>query len=149
MKRIAAAVLDNIARTGRHIMWVFPDPEGGEVFSYTIGNSLRGLPELLWLGRYDPKTVVWLLNELSERMVRRRGSFRDGEIVDLGGAQPICVVEASDEVKERFTIQVANFANGDYSVLQVVMPDKEGRFPWDDGCADPYARQKIYRRRFQ
>ena len=42
---------ERIARRGRSFVGVFPcEGDDGHAFSYTIGNHLRGLPELLIVG---------------------------------------------------------------------------------------------------
>jgi hypothetical protein len=152
MDELHAKVRDNIKRTGRHIMYVFPNEDDPDkmngYFGYSIGNTNKGLPELLLVGNIEPRYMMALINTLSQKMLDRGRKFDDGELVDLGGKIPMCIVDASDEVKDRFTIQCENFldAGRDYAVQQIVMPDKTGKLPWQEGCADPYAKVKVYRR---
>lgn len=139
----------NIALHGRSIIGVFPnagskDPVN-EAFAYTIGNAIKGLPELLIVGMYED---TYTLNRLSSMMLERGKKFADGELVLLGeGARvPVCVVDASDAVKDRYTFQASNYHGGeDYAVMQVVVPDTHGLFPWQPGCSRPYADVKVYR----
>lgn len=150
MRQMDQRVRDNIARTGRHIMGVFPDVDSedplNESFTYSIGNSLRNLPELLLVGLCGESFAI---NALSELMLKRGRKFDDGEIVSLGGPFAVCVVDASEDVKREFTIQVGRqlgIADQDYDVMQVVLPDKDGRFPWQPDCAEPYRRVRTWRR---
>jgi hypothetical protein len=138
---------ENIERTGRSVVGVFPganseDPTN-DAFAYTIGNALRGLPELLLIGMYGETHMI---NALSDRMIERGMKFGDGEVVSLGGPHPVRVFDADESVKDQFTIQATNyFGTREYDVMQVVLPDTEGRFPWQAGCAEPYRRVVVHR----
>jgi hypothetical protein len=149
MTALHVKVMENIARTGRHIMGVFPtgaeDDPINAAFQYTIGNSLKKMPELLIVGMYDD---LYAINALSQLMIVRGRKFEDGEVVSLGGPFAVCVVDASEDVKRRFTIQVARqlcIEDAGYAVMQVVLPDKRGRFPWQIGCAAPFSKVKVWR----
>lgn len=48
-------------------------------FSYTIGNQLKGLPELLVIGSCEAS----YLNDYSRLMIARGAPFDDGEVVAL------------------------------------------------------------------
>lgn len=138
---------ETVARCGRLIMTVGQTidetPDINECFSYSIGNYPK-MPELLCVGLLDAQT----LNVLSGIMLERGRRFDDGEIVSLGAAVPICVVEADESVKQRYTFQATAWhGSEDYSVMQVVAPDKAGRFPWQAGCEPPYSTVKVYRRK--
>jgi hypothetical protein len=50
-------------------------------------------------------------------------------------------------VKDEFMVQAtAVLGNRDYRVMQVVFCDREGRLPWEEGCAEPYRNVKIHRK---
>jgi hypothetical protein len=139
---------DNIRRTGRTIIGVFPDEKSvdptNEAFAYTVGNALKGLPELLVVGMYGD---TFTLNKLSEMMIERGERFDDGQIVSLGGKHPVRVFDADDSVKDQYTIQASNYYGRErYDVMQVVLSDPDGKFPWQAGCAEPYRRVRIHRR---
>jgi hypothetical protein len=140
---------ENIARHGRSCLGVFAladakDPVN-ETFIYTIGNAQKGLPELLLVGVCNDGGA---LNLLSEEMIRRGRPFDDREVVKLSGADhPVCVVEASNDVKDDYTCQANGYWGRDgYSVMQVVIPDRAGLFPWQAGCAKPYCKVAVHRR---
>lgn len=150
MDAFRRTMADNIRRSGRTLLGVFPSEDSddplNDAFTYSVGNSLVGLPELLVVGIFDG--MQWPLNELSRLMIERGRKFDDGEMVSLGeGALPLCLVDASEEVKERYTVQATSFfGEENYQVMQVVLPDKDGRFPWQAECAPPYRGVKVYRR---
>jgi hypothetical protein len=136
-----AAVAENIERHGRHLQAVFPVAEGDPPpFVYTIGN--RPLPELLLVGAWD---LAWLLNDLSARQ-REAGEALLGD-VSLGGEHPVRLIDVTDDaVKEKWTVQAGrHYGDEAYLVTQVVVPDKAGRFPGEDGCQEPYAAQPLLR----
>lgn len=137
-----------IAQYGRTIIGVFPDhktSDPNEAFVYSIGNALKGYPELLLIGFAQEHR---LLNVLSDRMLQRGHRFHDGELIDLGGIVPLCVVAASEQVKQLFTIQASAYYAPElaYEVMQVVVPDKHGKFPWDPDCAHPFCDVTVYRK---
>ncbi len=136
----------HVAKDGRAVMGVFPEPEiGKRAFSYSIGNAKRGLPELLVIGLCGPDGM-WLINAMSKLMLQRGRKFDDGEMVDLGGLCPVCVVDASGAVRDEYTIQAGQWlGREDYPVQQIVMPDKTGRLPWHSGCAEPYRNIPVLR----
>jgi Domain of unknown function (DUF4262) len=144
-----------IEQNGRFIIQVFPRAESGskydpinDSFAYTIGNwTPRGLPELLLVGVSLGGHLAGVLNDLSEKMIARECAFADGELVNLGGKCPVCIIEASDSVKEKYTIQATTYQFGlNYRVMQVVAPDRNGRFPWEEGCQEPYKSVIVHRR---
>jgi hypothetical protein len=146
LRRYVAQSMENISRCGRTLVGVFAlagskDP-ANETFVYTIGNSLAGLPELLIVGLCEDRGI---LNAMSKIMIERGRGFDDGEMVKLG-ALPVCCVHAAPEVQVLYTIQVARFVPDPYSVIQVVLCDPKGRFPWDRGCAKPFRDVKVRRR---
>lgn len=146
MDKIREKMAADIARTGRSVLSVFPDGEGGEAFSYSVGNCLKDLPELLVLGM-RPEDAGWLINDLSQEMIKRGRKFGDGEVFSLGGPCPVCVIDAAESVKADYTIQAGHLIGGrDYDVMQIVPPDPAGKFPWDEGCAEPYSKAKVMRR---
>jgi hypothetical protein len=138
----------HIEKYGRSIVGVFADEDEQDVinhtFSYTIGNTIKGMPELLVFGIAQSS----LLNHLSELMIKRDRGFKNNEIIDIGGKHPTCAIDADDEeVKKEFTIQAGRYLGHEfYRVQQIVIPDKNGLFPWQVGCAEPYSKVRIWRK---
>jgi hypothetical protein len=118
-RKFYAGTAEHIKRSGRSIMQVFvPEGEEGWPFSYTIGNHLRELPELLAIGT----SQGGFLNDLSQKMVDAGKPFEDGQF----------------QVGEYFGHQ-------NYSVMQVLIPDREGKFPGEDGCQPPWSQFPVLR----
>jgi len=135
-------VAADIVLHGQSVVGVFGEPP----FSYTIGNHGVGLPELLVLG-IDPGDACWVLNRLGA-MQRELGKPLIGDVsLGEGAAQPLRLRAVADErrVKDEYTCQVyVHYQTEDYAVTQVLIPDKEGRFPGDAGCAEPFGRVPIF-----
>src|SRR5262249_19240425 len=111
-------------------------PDSGFPFAYTIGNAIVGLPELLVIGTHEGN----ILNILSERMIARGRAFDDGEIVSLGGKYPIKIVNADQRAQSEYTIQAGqHHGYENYTVQQVLLCDRQGCFPGDPGCWQPFS----------
>jgi hypothetical protein len=131
-------VHEDIQERGRSVIAVMPDnADPNEAFTYTIGNARIGLPELLVVGSCHP-SMCGMLNALSKIMLQK-GAFVDGQTVSLGGQYPVYVFDAKEGVKDDFTIQATNYlGRSNYMVMQVVMPDSHGKWPWQADCDEPY-----------
>ena len=133
----------HIERAGRTIIAVFPTEEDpGVPFAYTIGNHLKGLPELLVIGTAQGV----FLNTLSHLMIAAGHGFEDGETVRMLGSKEVKLIHASAAAREEYTIQAGeHFGHDEYEVMQVLIPDKQGRFPGDEDCEEPYASVPVLR----
>lgn len=126
-------VAEVIARVGRQVIGVIDNPP----FAYTIGNTLHDPPhpELLVIGTSDNR----MLNALSEMVVERGRPFDHMELVDLGGKFPVRILQAGSRARREYTIQAGqHLGQEDYAIMQVLLPDQQGRFPGDPGCSHPY-----------
>ncbi len=112
-------------------------------FAYTIGNALKGLPELLLLGPFNPQIVCGILNDLSEHM-REKGSPLPVGLCSLSGYSHAFLVRlAGQKAKDEYTIQASAFYDHeDYKVLQILLCDRAGRYPDDEDC-DPIFRVEL------
>lgn len=111
-------------------------------FNYTIGNALVGLPELLLVGSIHPMMGL-ALNHLGQKMRDDKKPLEEG-LVDIGWTFPFKVRKASPKAKTEYTIQAGRFFDHeDYEVLQVMICDKDGKYPDDPECAAPYAVELV------
>jgi Domain of unknown function (DUF4262) len=124
-------VREGIARHGWMLQAVFPVEAGdGPPFVYTAGLAALGHPELVVYGLpHDTGGVI--LNELGRRV-------RAGRRLVHG--------ERLDDVVEGFQVEVLAVADNQplgvarrlygpgVRALQIVYPDAEGRWPWEDDC---------------
>lgn len=104
-------------------------------FAYTIGNQEKRLPELLLIGNFRPTDAHHILSMLTGKMLASRAGFEDGEKVSIGGKHPLLIYSATEEAKSKYTIQAGQFyANEDYDVQQVLLPDPNGHYSGDAAC---------------
>jgi len=150
-RRLRADLEHKVRTYGRAVMWIFPADDSADplndTFAYTVGNAPK-LPELLVIGMQD-KNAKWVLNAASDALAKTLAAAGpippQGMALDLGGKCPVYLVPASDEAKKDMTFAATNWHGGtDYPLMQVVMPDQHGRFPWHDDCDWPYGRVRLW-----
>jgi hypothetical protein len=137
-----ARTAEDIERFGRSIL-IVGEGEEGWPFSYTIGNCLHGLPELLAVGTLEGG----FLNDLSQKMIDAGKPFENGELVYVGGRLPVKAIRCNVAAAQAdYTIQVGEyFGHQDYSVMQVLLPDRSGKFPGEDGCQPLWSECPVLR----
>jgi Domain of unknown function (DUF4262) len=149
MRKFHDGVEKDIKAYGRRIICVGPteaEPptSQNDFFAYTVGNARRGLPELLIIGT---SRGGYMLNPLSEMMIERGQKFADGEMIECGCKFPFCLIDANETVKDSYTIQAGeHYSSQDYAVMQVVIPDRDGHFPWQPKCVAPFSHVVVHRR---
>jgi hypothetical protein len=143
-RRLFDDVARHILEAGQSVVGVF-DPDGEDLpFSYTIGNTAHGLPELLIVG-LEPRAAQNVLNALGLMMRERGTAFANLEQVSLhAGALPVLMVETDDRGTGAFAVQAAAYyADRPVAVVQVLVPDPLGLFPGHAGCQQPYASVEV------
>ena len=129
---------DHLTRYGRTIIGVFPgEGDDSPAFSYTIGNTSQGFPELLVIG----SSHAPYLDDLSRLMIAAGKPFVEGQLVQVSMLRlPMKVVRAGNAARDLYTIQVGEFyGHQDYAILQLLISDTDGRFPDEPGCAEPWS----------
>lgn len=123
----------NILEHGLHIQGVGSSPTEPS-FCYTIGNCEKGYPELLLIGNFNPCDIATILNILSVNMIETR-EIPDGMVKPWEDAQyPVLARKASEVARKKYTILVDDVvAIRNYDVIQIVLCDKEGKYPGDEG----------------
>ena len=150
MDKLRAAIEQDIERCGRTIIGVFACEEGDMPFAYTIGNAIHAirqaaglLPELLVIGLAQAP----FLNDLSQMMIDADAPFHDNQIVLMHGAEkPVKIIKPSDIARTEYAIQAGQFFGSEnYQIMQVLLPDRAGKFPDDPGCQPPFSNIPILR----
>jgi hypothetical protein len=130
---------NDIRRNGRSVLCIGAE-DGSPAFAYTIGNAIEDLPELLMIGGVCDSCAVNALDDLSQTMIERGSAFADGELVSLGAKYPVKIIDADQRARDEYTIQAGQYHDTeDYRVQQVLIPDRNGRYPDDPECQRPYA----------
>lgn len=140
LNRISRAIAEN----GQFIVATANDD--GRAFYYTIGNFDAGLPELLLVLHVSPDFAQSVLNDVGKIMRERGRAFEDGELVDIGSPAKLKVVRAPASASTDYGILVAQYfscMHTDVEMLQVLIPDPQGRFPDEEECDPVYAGQPV------
>lgn len=104
--------------------------EDGDVFSYTVGLMKWHHPEFIIFG-LPPVAAAAILNALG-REVRNGRVYETGRHDEILVGYPAELVEVTDST-EHLTMANRVFADRrPVPALQIVWPDRHGRFPWED-----------------
>lgn len=112
-----------------------------DAFTYTVGLTGRGLPEL-WLGTLAPAQAGPILNAAAKKQRARGGAFQPGRLdlefsVDFRVHGPVDVDEAAVGVARQM------HPLSDVVVLQVLWPDEAGLFPDEPGYDERRFPQRV------
>jgi hypothetical protein len=120
----------------------------GPTFAYTVGLTPHGFPELITAGP-PVRTAKEVLNQLARRVFDRNERFTDGQVIPevLSGFDAV-IVEGSYGRDHLWPATALALYEAEYQVRlqQVVWPDPDGRFPWDEGYSMPPQAQPLLRR---
>lgn len=131
--------LTDIDESGLHIVHV-PSEDGGAAYSFSIG---------LWHSFEQPEVVVFglpedvaheLLNSIADEAGEDK-KFRAEERHDeLLIGYPVRFVEVPKSAYARF-LGLAQwvYQGEDFQCVQLVWPDKQGRWPWQPGVREGFA----------
>jgi hypothetical protein len=137
-------ILAQIAEFGWSVLGIEQDDEGPS-YSFSVGLfHTLDVPELLVVGQ-KPQNAQGLINHVGELM-REGRRFADGERAEgiLEGYPAVLV--AVDPRYYREYLGYARWVNrgSDFPALQIICPDRDGRFPWDDGYpAELFWHQRV------
>jgi hypothetical protein len=135
-----------IDKCGWMIQGVFgTEQDPGPSYAYTVGLTAHGFPELAVAG-LPPQVMQTLLNDVAKRVFDLNRRYTHGEVLDdvLGGGYKVMVV---DGPASRDTIWpgTANALFGEEGVTlqQLVWPDDQHRYPWDENYSLPVDAQPV------
>lgn len=150
MAKIEDQVLENIARFGLSVLSIGPDSDNDiPPFSYSIGLSLKEGSELL-CESLPPDISHSLISEIASQLPKNNIAVDHSCIVRglLQHNMPIALVVVDEEdIHDTRTIQVSGIIDVyNYKVLQVILPDSSGIFPWQEGHDIGMGIQNIHRK---
>jgi hypothetical protein len=127
-----ARAAEIIEQEGWLIQGVFPVEEDGDFFSYTVGLTTKGLPELIVFG-WPPEVAGVVLNDIARAAVAGTIKLAHGEVLtdflDHGYKLTLCAVK---DTREHLTVANRFYGiDGPVRAVQLVWPDAEHRFPWE------------------
>jgi Domain of unknown function (DUF4262) len=134
-----------IDRVGWAVVSILPhDPDDPTVFAYTVGLTAHHYPELIIAG-LPPHIAHSLLNDMAGRVYDQARRFHHGErITDLIACYDAVIVDG-----DATDVLLPGAANARYGpdqvrLQQIVWPDPQSRYPWDDGYSlDPRTQPVI------
>lgn len=135
LDKLGKQVQTNVKNSGVHVWGIFGSEES-PTFAYTTGLAEKDLPEFLMVG-FAPESSHAIIMMAYEEMKKRGRRFEDREVflVDDDPQKALVFLDARDSVKDDFTIQTGQYyQTEDYQVQQIMVPDREGRFPNDPAC---------------
>lgn len=134
-------VVDLIDKHGWAVQGVFGQDHAWEAFSYTVGLTAEGLPEL-WIGSLGPTQSTPILNALAERLVTERALPAD-EPVDVGYSVPFRIRGPVEYSAAEAFVAGRLYDDANVTVLQVLFPDAAGVFPDEDGYDNARFPQRV------
>jgi hypothetical protein len=131
-----AEVREIVAQSGWCVIKV-PADEDNPGFAYTVGlGTSFAHPEVIVLG-LDPSVMHEMLNAIGE-LVSQGSAFHTGESSpDVLAGYEVQFVEVSPAAFDSYLGRAVEYYDGgQFSSLQCIWPDKEGRYPWTAGVSD-------------
>ena len=113
-------------------------------FAYTVGlHKTFGFPELIVVG-LRLEIMHAMLNEFGERLKAGEKLPIDGAVADIIDGFDVRLRPVKDEKSYKEHVGYAIWFNGglDFPLLQLVWPDKKGKFPGDKGAASVLKKQQ-------
>ena len=115
------------------------DPDPANCFSYTIGLSAHGHPEVVMTG-LPPDVGQAFLNIAGDLVVNGDGSFVTGETTtELADGPPMPILEVTD----RSGLTAVEAIYGEVRAVQIVWTDSRGHLPWEAAYANPPGSQPL------
>lgn len=113
------------------------DGDGPPGFQFTVGLTLRGLPEMIVYGLPED-AGMGILNDLADRLIAGE-SFSDGQPIEdlVHGDYRLQLWDATwlqDPLGAAFRL----YGEENVKVRQLVIPDRQHRLPWEDEYETPH-----------
>lgn len=129
---------DLIAKYGWAVRHVLGAPDGVAPFSYTVGLTAIGCPELVVTGL--PTDVAHEFLNLAADLMRDGRRFRSGQRTpELADDGEILFIDAEDTSG----LTAVEDLYGTVVAQQLVWPDSSGAFPWQDGHRNSASAQPL------
>jgi len=141
------AILESIAESGVHVEHVATDDGPG--FSFTVGLwETFGQPEVLVFGLED-EVAQDLLDEIADQADEGKTFVVDSSHDGLLQHYPARFLAVPKGFYREFLgVAVWAYEGDDFPVVQLVWPDKQGRWPWEQGVREVFRdRQPVLARR--
>lgn len=135
-----AHIADLIAERGWAVQAVAGDSFDA-TFSYTVGLTAKGLPEL-WIATLHPKQAALLLNTLGDKAVAE-GALPLGVPLDIDWSVPVRLRGPVAVDTAEVFVASAVYPDAQVTVVQVLWPDDAGVFPDEVGYNERRYPQRL------
>ncbi len=135
-------LLQDIEDNGVHIVHV-PADDDGPAFTFTVG---------LWHSFEQPEVIVFglqqevaadLLNALADEAAEGKTFLADSRHEGLLVGYPLRFLEVpKDQYAGHFGMALWAYEGDDFPGVQMVWPDKQGRWPWEPGLREGFAQSQ-------
>lgn len=135
---------DAIKEHGWHDTAVFPtkeDPHGSPYFNYTAGLVEMNHPDLIIVGM--PHKVAHHVLWVCFRRIRAGYRFTpDTYATEVLEGLRVAVLEVLDPLNDVAPMTLTDRLYGQVEGVQIVWPDAEDKFPWDEDFDETFADQQ-------
>lgn len=146
MDAILREQVEIIDRVGWSVVHIYPgpdDPSTDVAFTYTVGLTAHGHPELVLAG-LPPRIAQALLNDLGLRVFDQATRFTHGErLSDVLAGYDAIIIDGTPTEHLHPGIAFALYGRDKVRLQQLVWPDKDGLFPWESGYGYPPHAQPL------
>jgi hypothetical protein len=132
-------VLEDVEEHGLHVVHV-PTDDDGPGYSFSIGLWHNfDQPEVMVFG-LPPEVAGELLNAIADEADDGKRFLADQRHEGLLVDYPVRFLTVPPTAYEEFLgLAMWAYAGGEFPCVQLVWPDKQGRWPWDAGVRDGFA----------
>lgn len=105
-------------------------------YTYTIGLTKRGYPDVFVMG-LTPSVAQPILNAIAQRILDEEVQPIDGAMIQGAANMALHLKKLESNVASHFALGANRFCKENsfsFEILQVMLPDVNHKFPWDDGC---------------
>ncbi|MFJ2081298.1 DUF4262 domain-containing protein [Micromonospora chokoriensis] len=126
-------IIDTTGWAVTHVLPTDDDPDSTAPFAYTVGLTAHDYPELITAG-LPPEVAHSLLNDLASRVYDKAERFTHGQrISDLIADYDAIIIDGPPTDELLPGAAISRYGRDHIRIQQMVWPDPQGRFPWDDG----------------
>jgi hypothetical protein len=111
--------------------------------SYTVGLARRGMHEFIVFG-FSPDLARPVLSDLAQRVLDGERLAVNAGLWDVLPGMPAVLLDVPEVEANHYLSAAGEFAPKTLRALQIVWPDGDDLFPWQDGYDETFrARQLI------
>lgn len=143
---VLRAQQQHINTYGWAVTAVLPAHDEDCLFAYTVGLTDHRHRELIIAGLH-PLIAHALLGDLAIQVIHHRARFTHGQrLYDLIAGYDAVVVEGPATQVLHPGTAYARYGPTRVAIAQIVWPDRDSRFPWDEGYSLPPHAQPLLAR---